>query len=222
MLDFRAYRQTFLDATDSISNDKWSDFSNNPFFITAPQLEDIHLNNCRLFHSRDRMLEALPKQATIAEIGTQHGKFAEQMMLTTQPQKFHIIDIDLALFQNSLAQHSHLKQALEKKLVMLHKGDSSTVISTFPDSYFDWIYIDGDHSYEGVKKDIEKSHAKLKSDGLLVFNDYTYWSPYEMIPYGIPRAVNEFCLAEGWELILLALDSFLGYHDVAIRKIKAA
>ncbi len=166
------------------------------------------------------MLHALPKNAIVAEIGTQYGAFAEKIMLATHPQKLHIIDIDLSLLRANLDERTAIKAGLENHSVELHQGDSSTVIATFPDQYFDWIYIDGDHSYDGVKKDIEKSYPKLKEDGLLVFNDYTHWSPYEMIPYGIPRAVNEFCIANHWEIVFLALDSFLTYQDVAIRKIK--
>jgi hypothetical protein len=91
-------------------------------------------------------------------------------------------------------------------------------LENFPDNYFDWIYIDADHSYEGVKKDINKSKTKVKRDGLLVFNDYTPWSVAELIPYGVPKAVNEFCIANNWEIIYFALDSYFGYHDVAIRR----
>lgn len=38
------------------------------------------------------------------------------------------------------------------------------------------IYIDADHSYEGVKKDISVACRKVKHDGILIFNDYIYWS----------------------------------------------
>ncbi len=32
MLDFQKYRQAFLEASQSISNEQWSDYANNPFF----------------------------------------------------------------------------------------------------------------------------------------------------------------------------------------------
>jgi hypothetical protein len=37
------------------------------------------------------------------------------------------------------------------------------------------------------------------------------------MPYGVARAVNEFCIANNWEIVFLALQS-LGYHDIAIKK----
>jgi hypothetical protein len=52
---------------------------------------------------------------------------------------------------------------------------------------------------------------------MMVFNDYTNWSICEIMPYGVARAVNEFCIANNWEIVFLALES-LGYHGIAIKK----
>ena len=45
----------------------------------------------------------------------------------------------------------------------------------FADNYkknkYDYIYIDGDHSYEGVKNDFELFWPRLKKGGFLVFHD---------------------------------------------------
>ena len=76
---------------------------------------------------------------------------------------------------------------------------------TFRDGYFDWIYIDAQHDYEGVKRDIGVARRKVKDAGLLVFNDYIVWSYVEMAPYGVVAAVNELCREDRWELIYLAL-----------------
>ena len=72
-------------------------------------------------------------------------------------------------------------------------------------NYIRAIYIDADHSYEGVKRDIQAGISKVKHDGFLVFNDYTYWSPAECLPYGVIQAVNELCLEGEWEMIYFAL-----------------
>jgi long-subunit acyl-CoA synthetase (AMP-forming) len=52
---------------------------------------------------------------------------------------------------------------------------------------------------------------------MMVFNDYTNWSVCEVMPYGVAKAVNEFCIAKNWEIVFFAFQT-LGYHDVAIRK----
>jgi hypothetical protein len=51
----------------------------------------------------------------------------------------------------------------------------------------------------------------------MVFNDYTNWSVCEVMPYGVAKAVNEFCIANNWEIGFFAFQS-LGDRDVAIRK----
>lgn len=63
------------------------------------------------------------------------------------------------------------------------KGNSVKVIPTLVDE-FDIIYVDGDHSYEGAKKDLELSLDKLKKDGKIIVDDLHYRE--------VRRAFNEF------------------------------
>ena len=65
-------------------------------------------------------------------------------------------------------------------------GSSVSVIPTLENNYFDMIYIDGDHSYDTVKKDIEFSIPKLKKNGYLCGHDYDSNTKND-----IYRAVNE-------------------------------
>ncbi len=53
------------------------------------------------------------------------------------------------------------------------QGLSEEIVPTLEDESFDLIYVDGDHSYEGVKKDIICCWPKLKKGGLMVFHDYS-------------------------------------------------
>lgn len=41
----------------------------------------------------------------------------------------------------------------------------------FPDKMFDVIFIDADHSYEGVRKDFVNAQQHLKEGGLIIFHD---------------------------------------------------
>lgn len=49
-------------------------------------------------------------------------------------------------------------------------GDSSEVMNTFNDR-FDYIYIDGDHSEEGVFRDAQAAYPILAKDGVIIFDD---------------------------------------------------
>ena len=69
---------------------------------------------------------------------------------------------------------------------------------------YDLIFIDGDHSYEAVAKDIQKTLPLLKPDGLLAFHDYrTHLNEFEgdnAFDEGVTNAVNEL-ISNGGEII---------------------
>lgn len=104
--------------------------------------------------------------------------------------ELHLIDLDLTKYDldGSLVSYQLAGE------ITLHQADSSETMRSFPAKHFDFVYIDGDHSYEGVVRDIDASAEKAKDDGFLIFNDYTMWSPWECMPYGVMEAVNEFCI----------------------------
>jgi SAM-dependent methyltransferase len=182
--------------------------------IWAPPLTARHVQNCRLFATRDEMLSIAPKGAACAEVGVETGYFSARILERTRPSVLHLVDRNLSLIQYDTFP---IRSALDMGVVRLHQGDSSEVLRTFEDGLLDWIYIDGDHSYEGVQKDIAQAVRVVKPDGLLIFNDYTQYSALEQLPYGVMKAVNELCLERQYELVGLALQG-LGYFDVAIRK----
>ncbi|MBT3311606.1 MAG: hypothetical protein HN379_06400 [Desulfobacteraceae bacterium] len=46
--------------------------------------------------------------------------------------------------------------------IILNRGKSEKVLNEFPDDYFDWVYIDDNHFYEYVSKDLEICFLKVK------------------------------------------------------------
>ena len=86
------------------------------------------------------------------------------------------------------------------------------------DCHFDWVYLDADHSYEAISKDLQALKEKVVAGGMIICNDYTAWSPLEARFYGVPKAVHEFCLSQGWGFRYLALHPW-GYHDVALQRL---
>ncbi len=77
----------------------------------------------------------------------------------------------------------------------------------------DLLFIDGDHSYEGVKNDWNLFHPFVRPGGVVLFHD-TAWqieNPDAMRPdMGVPRFVDELRLA-GYPVITL-----LEHHGVSI------
>lgn len=58
----------------------------------------------------------------------------------------------------------------------------------------DMVFIDGDHRYESVKRDIKKALELLKPDGLICGHDYGHplWT-------GVTKAVDELIIIDGLE-----------------------
>jgi hypothetical protein len=177
----------------------------------APQLGEEHVRNCLVLPTRTHILRRFPKGGIVAELGVLHGEFSRQIVEIVSPTELHLIDHHLELRARALASDPGGR-------IRLHEGDSAETLEAFPDEYFDWIYIDAQHTYEGVRRDIAVGRRKVKKTGLLVFNDYTPWSYVEMQPYGVVAAVNELCIDDGWEIVYLSLPAHM-YCDVAIRKV---
>lgn len=187
-------------------------FVGDEVFLLPRQLPQDYLSRCILLSDRTELIRRLPKQAVVAEVGTDFGSFAKQILEISEPREFHIFDLTFSRFDRAF-----FESAISSNRVMLHQGDSSTEMSRLSDPIFDWIYIDGDHSFEGVLRDIKEAKRLIRPGGFLVFNDYTVYSPLERIQYGVMRAVNDLCLDEDFELVMFAL-SVVSYHDVALRR----
>jgi len=169
----------------------------------APDLPDEALKNARLYSSRHKMLHALPKGGTVCEVGTWRGEFARAIALTCEPVEFHLIDIDFSPL-------GEIPIPVQK-----HEGDSAELLGSFPPEYFDWIYIDADHPYASVRRDLRAAHRAVKPGGYLMCNDYAVQCLGT--PYGVARAVNELVIEKGYTVEGLALDRGCMF-DMLIRR----
>lgn len=183
----------------------------------APKLETKHIKNCRLVEDRYKLLDLLPKNAVCAEIGIWHGDYSQQILEKTQPTHFHLFEINQKFTD---AAKVRFATEIDKGVIEVHLGDSAEELGKLPDHSLDWIYIDGDHSLGGVRRDLETVRKKIKPNGLIALNDYVSFSQYELIKYGVIEAVNEFCLTYGYELLYYVLNEH-SYNDVVLRKIIA-
>jgi predicted O-methyltransferase YrrM len=76
--------------------------------------------------------------------------------------------------------------------VIKYKGTSESFLSTAEDHAFDFIYIDGDHTADGVYKDASQSFRTLKVGGLMGFDDYL-WKHDSKDPILEPKmGINKF------------------------------
>ena len=150
-------------------------------------------------------MNAVPKDAVCAEIGVLHGWFSSYIWNLTRPQKLFLIDRWLSYPCYPVAQEKYdkwMRQVLRKfsfqireRKVKVIRGCSHEVAGLFQDGMFDWIYVDADHSYEGVMKDLLSYEPKMKSNGLILGHDY--WLNENS---GVIEAVRDFCAQRSWRL----------------------
>lgn len=98
------------------------------------------------------------------------------------------------------------KRNIRAGQVIVHRGYSSEILEQFPDSFFDWVYIDGNHLYDYVRKDLEVSLRKVKPGGFITGDDYTEGGWWEG---GVKKAVDEFAAMQAAQLLELRDSQFI-------------
>jgi hypothetical protein len=105
-----------------------------------------------------------------------------------------------------------VKMIADKPFAHLYREYTFEAVKNFPDEYFDLIYIDADHTYEGCKKDLEDWWPKMKKGGFFTGDDYSHSiAKFTGVKFGVVEAVNEFAAkhnlqvyeltSHGWMLI---------------------
>lgn len=165
----------------------------------------------------------------VAEIGVALGDFSEVMLKSLEPSEFVAFDLftmhewesvwgrPAKQIFNGKTHLDFYKDRFRGSNVRTIIGKSDATLLQFPDQYFDVIYVDADHVYEGVKADAYLSDKKLKPDGTLIFNDYIMYDHAADIPYGVVQAVNELIVGREYQVVGFALEMNM-FCDIAIRR----
>lgn len=91
------------------------------------------------------------------------------------------------------------RTAFAKDRATVLRGRSVEVAGKVPDEFYDFVFIDADHSYEGCSADIAAWLPKVKAGGLFGGHDY---ENTDFEKFGVKRAVDEFVAANGLKLDL--------------------
>ena len=212
---------------------KWNSkrkLKRNPLLREAFQMMESfkkEMPYCLFVPDRITLLHDLPKNSVCAEIGVFNGSFSKDILRISKPAKLHLIDCwehqDEKLYHcghnktnkvfkrvyNQVCQT--FEPLIQTKQVQIHKEMSINAAKNFSDGYFDWIYVDGNHSYESVKADLLAYEPKVKAGGTIWGHDYANHSLAIDHHYGVIRAVNEFCEERGWNIISLTYQPFPSY-----------
>lgn len=171
-------------------------------------LDHVHTRNCRVLPTRMHLLGCLPRGGVAAEIGVAFGDFTKEILARNKPEKLHLVDAwDTDRFRRGLAQiREQFSSQISRGTIEINQGLSTDRLAEFPDDYFDWVYIDTDHSYATTRQELRLAAQKTRKGGYIAGHDFTSGNPAKGLRYGVIGACHEFCVAEGWEYAYLTLE----------------
>jgi hypothetical protein len=159
---------------------------------------------------RYELLKYMPS-GTVAEIGVATGRLSKIILENNKPETLVLIDLwknfDLGYKDDNMVtedKHEGRYQAVkqmfaENKSVLIVRDFSTEASTKFEDNYFDWVYVDADHSYEGCLKDLEAYDPKVKQDGYIWGHDWLAGT-YTKKGFDVNRAVKDFVESKGYIL----------------------
>lgn len=187
--------------------------------LRAPAIEEIDFHSglgdsALLLYGLARAL----KPEVAVEIGSARGKsacYVGRALEENGKGKVYAIDPHMPTAwndENSVDTFAEMsgnvrKLGLAKRVEIVRQtSDSAAVTWTRP---IDMIFIDGDHSYEGVKRDWNLFTPFVRPFGVVVFHD-TLWdlkpeSPYARADMGVPAFVEEL-RSQGYPVVTIDRD----------------
>lgn len=138
-----------------------------------------------------KIAKKLPENSTFVEIGAYLGRstcFILEGLKRKKNIKFYTIDS----FENQTMPEGLRDTYADftknttpyKDRIIIKQGFSYNVVKDFPATQIEVLWIDGDHAYESVKKDIDDWLPLVKKKGKIIFHDY------DVLHIGVVKAVN--------------------------------
>ena len=134
-----------------------------------------------------------------AEIGTDHGQYAQTLCERIPGLELHCVDPWLAYTEGKETHTQEdvdqiYRQACDRLMnlnppVTIYKEKSMEAVKRFKDNSLDFVFIDGNHEFSYVLEDITEWSKKVKAGGIIVGHDYTV-NPERK--YGVIEAVQKY------------------------------
>lgn len=148
-----------------------------PSFSLKPLLNSISINDGRMVEIGSYTGESIEQFAKSGKFETIYAVDRwEDYCYNKETDKWHIdMDVVESLFDKRISKYNNIIKI---------KKSSIEAAKTFEEAFFDFIYIDADHTYESAKEDILAWMPKLKPGGIIAGHDYHLFE-------GVNKAVDE-------------------------------
>lgn len=153
----------------------------------------------KTFITRNDLLNELPKNMVIAELGVFEGEFSKHIFNICSPSRLYLIDLFSGIFgsgdkDGKNYHHVNLDEEMIKisdyfknnPEVEVMKLSTVDFLNSIQDESLDMVYIDADHSYQSVLTDLNLSYNKVKLGGFICGHDYVNGTEAKF-------AVDKFC-----------------------------
>lgn len=151
--------------------------------------------------TRNDICNELKNNLIGCELGIFKGEFSEILLNSNKFKKLYLVDIFFGEMMSGdkdgnnvvYSNGDELFQIVTNKFknessIEIKKSCSVEFLKSFPDEYFDFIYIDSSHEYFHTKKELDESYRVIKKNGgIICGHDYN-----EVAFKGVFDAVNEF------------------------------
>ena len=160
------------------------------------------------------LLEKMPKNSICMEIGVYEGDFSQQILKIVKPKKLFLIDPWVEEYHGD-GKHEkryqkvldRFKSEIEDGTVVVYRAFSHDVVEKFDDCFFDWIYLDGGHTYDNIMEQFSEYLPKIKLNGFVTGDDYG--RDDEIHRKNVTRAVDEFISKKLTEIVAIKNYQFI-------------
>jgi predicted O-methyltransferase YrrM len=134
---------------------------------------------------------------TGAEMGTDHGQYAQTLCEKMPDLELHCIDPWVAYTEGEEVKtqdevdviYEQAKIRLKNYNCKILRKTSMKAVEDFEEDSLDFVFIDGNHEFEYVYEDITEWAKKVKQGGIIAGHDYTI-DPERK--YGVIEAVQKY------------------------------
>jgi len=183
----------------------------------------------KIFDTRNEMLQYYCDKLSnpkLLEIGVFKGDFLDYLFKNCNIGSIDAVDLfhgvtcsgdvdgnDVIFYDVGTSYLELTEKYKDVPNINIIKSDSITFLQNQHDDTYDIIYIDGDHSYNGVKNDLINAYSKIKNGGYIMGHDYemNMNKAKNSYNFGTKQAVDEFCINYKQIIISKAIDGCVSF-----------